>query len=244
MKINKLISNYNFNVSKENRIKYIVIHYVGALGDAKANATYYASGNKNASAHYFVGHAGDIWQSVEDKNIAWHCGASIYKHSECRNANSIGIEMCVKKTNTNILNATDRDWYFEKATIASTIALVRELMNKYNIDTDHVVRHYDVTGKICPNPYVYDEQAWIDFKNQLSKSNIIEDKVNTTNTDYYRVRKTWEDVQSQIGAYRILDNAMKACKAGYTVFDNEGNAIYKSESISHKVKVLGKINNK
>ncbi len=230
MVINKLISNYNFNVSTENRIKYIVIHYVGALGDAKANATYYASSNKNASAHYFVGHAGDIWQSVEDKNVAWHCGASIYKHTECRNANSIGIEMCVRKKNIASLNATDRDWYFEDATISSTIELVRELMSKYNINADNIVRHYDVTDKICPNPYVYSEKAWSDFKNQLSKTTI-EEKVNTTNINYYRVRKTWEDAKSQIGAYSMLDNAIKACKDGYTVFDSKGIIVYKKNSI-------------
>lgn len=222
MIINKLISNYNFNASTENRIKYIVIHYVGALGDAKANATYYASGNKNASAHYFVGHAGDIWQSVEDRNIAWHCGASIYKHSECRNTNSIAVEMCVKKKNTSTLNATDKDWYFENTTVDSTIELVKDLMSKYNIDINHVVRHYDVTGKVCPNPYVYNENAWNNFRASISKNNI---------KDIYRVRKTWEDVKSQIGAYSILDNAIKACKDGYSVFDGNGVIVYKKNSI-------------
>ena len=42
--------------------------------------------------HTILRFAGEIWQCVEDQNIAWHCGASSYKHPECRNANSIGIE--------------------------------------------------------------------------------------------------------------------------------------------------------
>lgn len=96
-KIEKLLTAYNFsNKDSVDRIKYIVIHYVGALGGAKENCQYFASKYLGASAHYFVGFNGEIYQSVEDGDIAWHCGASTYKHAECRNTNSIGIEMCVR----------------------------------------------------------------------------------------------------------------------------------------------------
>lgn len=73
-KINRMISNYNYNPGNISRIKYIVIHYVGALGGAQENCAYYGGGNRGASAHYFVGFAGEIWQCVEDRNIAWHLG--------------------------------------------------------------------------------------------------------------------------------------------------------------------------
>ena len=108
MNINRKISKYNFNKGSVSRIKYIVIHYVGALGGAEDNCRYYGGGNRNASAHYFVGFNGEVWQCVEDANIAWHCGASSYKHAECRNANSIGIEMCVRKKNTKSMGAIFR----------------------------------------------------------------------------------------------------------------------------------------
>lgn len=50
-----------------------MIHYVGALGGAEDNCRYYASRYVGASAHYFVGHDGEIWQSVEEKDIAsWY----------------------------------------------------------------------------------------------------------------------------------------------------------------------------
>ena len=42
----------------------------------------------------------------------------------------------------------------------------------------------------------------------------------------YRVRKSWADAKSQIGAYRDLNNAKAACKDGYTVYDGSGNAVY------------------
>ena len=224
-KINKLISGYNHNAGSVSRIKYIVIHYTGALGDAKANCNYFAGGNRNASAHYFVGYDGAIWQSVEDKNVAWHCGAKSYKHAECRNANSIGIEMCVRKKSTASMGATDKDWYFESATVEAAAELTRYLMEKYNVPASHVIRHYDVTGKICPNPYVYNTMAhtWDEFKQLISGT---ASAGGSQTEKLYRVRKSWEDAKSQIGAYSSLDNAKKACTDGYTVYDWNGKAVY------------------
>ncbi len=167
MEINKLLTPYNYSNGELSRIKYIVIHYVGALGGAEANCKYYASQYVGASAHYFVGFSGEIWQSVEDKNIAWHCGAKSYVHPECRNSNSIGIELCVR--NKGSQSDTSRDWYFEDATVASAIKLTKHVMEQYGVSEDHVIRHYDVTGKICPNPYVYNHTShtWEDFKGSL-----------------------------------------------------------------------------
>jgi N-acetylmuramoyl-L-alanine amidase CwlA len=161
MNIQKKITPYNYSTSNNRQIKYIVIHYVGAVSTAKNNADYYAREKLQASAHYFVDET-SIWQSVEDKHIAWHCGTSgTYKHSECRNSNSIGIEMCCKKDGS-------RNWYFEQATVDNTVELVKSLMRKYNIPISNVVRHYDVTGKTCPEPYVNKPTEWDKFKTRLT----------------------------------------------------------------------------
>lgn len=167
MQIIKSLTPYNHNEGIADRIKYIVIHYVGATGGAEANCKWYAGADRRASAHYYVDFDGSVWQSVEDQNIAWHCGAKSYKHPECRNANSIGIEMCVRNKGSQA--DTSRDWYFEDATVQTAIALTKELMAKYNIPADHVIRHYDVTGKICPNPFVYNhtKHTWEAFKAAL-----------------------------------------------------------------------------
>ena len=45
-------------------------------------------------------------------------------------------------------------------------------------------------------------------------------------SNLYRVRKTWEDVKSQLGAYSILENAKKNCPSGYSVFDSKGTKVY------------------
>jgi glucan-binding YG repeat protein len=142
---------------------------VGALGGAEANCKYYASQYIGASAHYFVGFGGEIWQSVEDKDIAWHCGAKVYIHPECRNSNSLGIELCVRNNGSQA--DTSRDWYFEDATVETAAQLTKELMQQYGVPAEHVIRHYDVTGKICPNPYVYNhsKHTWDSFQAALAE---------------------------------------------------------------------------
>lgn len=155
----------NFKKGRVQPIKYLVIHYVGAKGGAKNNAKYYGTASGiQASAHYFVGHAAEgcpIYLSVPEGDTAWHCGTSReYRHPECRNANSIGIEICCHQDGKGT-------WYFDPETIDRTIELARDIMGRYGIGIDHVVRHYDVTGKICPAPFVHDVAAWENFKKRL-----------------------------------------------------------------------------
>lgn len=232
MDINKNLISRNHTAKKRSRtdIKYIVVHYVGALGDAKANTDYYKSTDAGASADFFVGHTGDIWQANDYYNYySWHCGGGRQgsgggtHYGACTNANSIGIEMCVRKRSTGTMNATDKDWYFTDATIQAAAELVVCLMAELDIDIDHVIRHYDVTGKVCPNPFVYNTGAyhWDAFKKLCSR-----ESGERGDVKYYRIRKSWEDAQSQIGAYTILDNARAGCLPGYTVYDCDGNAVY------------------
>ena len=163
MEIKEKLSLVNRTILNNRKIEYIVIHYVGAESSAEANANYFYKTNRSASAHYFVDEK-EIWRVVEDKNASWHCGAKHY-YNECRNENSIGIEMCCR------LNAKGK-WYFHKNTVKNTILLVRELMQKYNIPIERVVRHYDVTRKACPEPYVRDEEAWKSFKEMIDVEEI------------------------------------------------------------------------
>ena len=189
------------------RIKYIVIHYFGGLATAENLAKYWARTYAGASAHYAVGHSGEIFQIVEDDDVAWHCGAKSYKHAECRNTNSIGIEMAVKKKSAATQNATDKDWYFTDETVAATIELTRMLMKKYNIPADRVIRHYDVTGKICPNPYVYNlfEATWQKFKAALTTQE--EDQ---SANKYTMICGKAKATAAQIAAYMVKVNPSTA----------------------------------
>ena len=99
----------------------------------------------------------EIWQSVREKDIAWHCGTrGMYFHPYCRNANSLGIELCSRKQGEK--------YYFAPETVKNARNFVRSLMKKYDIPLANVVRHYDVTHKNCPAPFVEDAAAWQSFK--------------------------------------------------------------------------------
>lgn len=202
MNINRqYITKINFTDKNDlSRIKYIVIHYFGGLSTALNLAKYWARDYAGASAHYAVGHEGDIFQIVEDDDVAWHCGAQKYVHAECRNTNSIGIEMAVKKRSTATLSASDKDWYFTKETVEATVELVRTLMKKYNIPADHVIRHYDVTGKICPNPYVFNaaDETWDKFKAMISEEKQEE--------EFTKIMGSAVATADQIAAYMIKMN--------------------------------------
>ena len=155
----------NHQKGRTGPVTYLVIHYVGATGGARNNAKYYGStANIQASAHYFVGHASEgapIYQSVREEDTAWHCGTSKgYKHPECRNANSVGIELCCHQS-------AGGDWFFDPETLDQGVALARDIMARRGIPLSRVVRHYDVTGKICPAPFVHDAAAWEKFRQRL-----------------------------------------------------------------------------
>ncbi|UYI83566.1 MAG: N-acetylmuramoyl-L-alanine amidase [Clostridiales bacterium] len=156
----------NYRAGRTQPVRYIVMHYTANNGDtARNNCDYYHRvGGLQASAHYFCDEHGAM-QSVRECDTAWHCGARAYWHPECRNGNSIGIEMCSRKR-------ADGSYYIKPETVANAAALAREIMQRYGIDTEHVVRHYDVTGKRCPMPWVDDPAQWAAFKAML-----------TTNTD-------------------------------------------------------------
>ena len=161
MEIKQNLTTQNWNVGNLSRIKYIVVHYTGNNGDtALANTNYFKS-YRGASAHYFVDET-SIYQSIEDKNIAWHYGANSYKHSYCRNSNSIGVELCSYISNGK--------YAFKPKTVDNAIWLIKQLMVKYNIPITNVLRHYDVTGKLCPEPYVRDVKAWENFKAKLTET--------------------------------------------------------------------------
>lgn len=188
----------NYQVSRTAQVRYLVVHYVGALGGARENAKYYSTTpGIQASAHYFVGHAREgaaICASVAETDTAWHCGRSDgnYRHPACRNANSIGIELCCHQDRAG-------NWYFDKETVDQAIDLVRDLMDRYNIDTSCVLRHYDVTGKCCPAPYVKDEAAWSAFLARLeiqknpSEMYAFYDRMNPLYTSLDQVPDYWRE---------------------------------------------------
>ena len=150
----------NYAAGRSGPVEYIVIHYTSNQGDtAKNNADYFAREKVGASAHYFCDE-NEIWQSVKDTDTAWHCGAKTYRHPDCRNVNSIGVEICMN----------DKSGAVRQGSIETAAELVRYLMQRYGVPVDRVIRHYDVTGKYCPGPMVDDPALWTAFQQSLTQT--------------------------------------------------------------------------
>lgn len=156
----------NYSPGRTQPIEYIVVHYTANRGDtAKNNVDYFARTITGTSAHYFVDRNA-VMQSVDERDTAWHCGSDNPKHPYCRNSNSIGIEMC------DSVDGVPED------VRSLTAGLVRELMVKYGIDSSHVLRHYDVTGKRCPAPWVDNPADWMEFKKMLEVEEVTQEQFN------------------------------------------------------------------
>ena len=167
----------NYQPGRTGPVSYLVVHYTGNRGDtARDNAAYFAREQVGVSAHYFVD-GEEVWQSVQDTDTAWHCGSSHPKHPYCRNSNSIGVEMC---SSVGVVPAAVR---------ARTAALVRELMARYRIPPENVLRHYDVTGKKCPAPWVDNPLEWDKFRAQLEVDEVTQEQFDAMLEDYLTRRR-------------------------------------------------------
>ena len=209
-----------------NPIEWIVIHY---LGVPNADNPYLYDGGYGG--HYNIQRDGKIYKAADPKTaIVWHCGGGLQGsgghqyYKICTNYNSIGIETGVCYTDTSVKNPSSdsNKWYFTTETQQSLVFLVNELMNEYKIDIDHVIRHYDVTGKICPNPYVKNNKlktswTWDEFKSKLNgyqKNNSSTDKKQVTTTMASKTQK--QTVNSIINkAVKYITNVAKNDKHGY-----------------------------
>lgn len=136
------------------KVNGIVIHYTANPGaTAIANRNYFENlkdtHTTKASSHFVVGLEGEIVQCIPTAEIAYA--------SNDRNSDTISIECCYK----------NEDGSFEQATYDSVIKLTAWLCAKFGLTSEDVIRHYDVTGKLCPLYYVEHEDAWAQFKKDV-----------------------------------------------------------------------------
>ncbi len=132
----------NYTVGRQgNRISKIVVHYTGTEASAHNNLLYFSRESAGASAHYFIDRDGTIRQSVSEGDTAWHAG------HWATNLCSVGIEV--------VSGGSD----YTEAQIVALSQLVADIRSRCGVSADNVIRHYDVTGKLCPAPYV-DGSKW------------------------------------------------------------------------------------
>lgn len=136
------------------RVNGIVIHYTANPGSTAQNNRDYFENLKitrttSVSSHFIIGLEGEIIQCIPLNEVAYA--------SNNRNKDTISIECC----------HPDESGQFNDATYQSLQKLVRALMDSYHLQNQDVIRHYDITGKICPKYFVDHEDQWQEFLNSL-----------------------------------------------------------------------------
>ena len=164
--------------------KWIAIHYTAGTtsrnGAARNTAYYFKNYATGGSADYIVDdkeivrYNADLnnrrcW-AVGDNSRAYSKGGSLY--GVALNCNTVSIEICSSSVGGQVYQANSPNWYFTDAAVENALKLTRYLMDLYGIDIDHVVRHYDISGKYCPgiigwNGNTGDESKWLNFKARL-----------------------------------------------------------------------------
>ena len=190
-------------------IEYIVIHYTAGVtskaGSAVNTADFFRTTSTQVSADFTVDDTAVVQYNPDIRNrYTWHCGGNKYNtkggslYGICKNSNSIGIEICCENSTGKMQDANDKSYSFSDAAIANAEWLVKKLMAEYNIPADHVVRHYDVTGKLCPGIVGWNldsgsEAKWQAFKQAISGAAV------SASAKYY----------VQVGAFGSKANAEK-----------------------------------
>ncbi|MGN0343086.1 MAG: N-acetylmuramoyl-L-alanine amidase family protein [Roseburia sp.] len=134
----------------------IVIHYTANPGTTALQNRNYFEGLKDshetyASSHFIIGLEGEIVQCIPCNEIAYA--------SNDRNGDTISIECCI----------SDDSGIFNDETYATLVHLTAWLIGRYDLTTEDVIRHYDITGKACPKYYVEHEDAWFQFKDDVNQ---------------------------------------------------------------------------
>lgn len=152
------VNEYSRCGDKLTRVNAIVIHYVGNPSTtAWQNRSYFenlaTSGETSASSNLIVGMEGEALLCVPLDEVAY-C-------SNKRNSDTISIEFC----------HPDAEGKPTDATYDTLVKLTAWLCEVFGLDAEtDVIRHYDVIGKECPLYYVQNEDAWTQFKTDVTKA--------------------------------------------------------------------------
>ena len=185
---------------------------------------------RQASSNYGVGTDGRIGMYLEEKNHPWTTS------SFWCDARAATIEVA----NSEI----GGQWKVSDKALDATIKLCADICKRngikectYTGGKDGVLQKHEwYSATTCPGPYLGGKFPYIakEVNKILKGKTPVKPPVDTK--ELYRVRKSWKDVKSQIGAYSILNNAKKKAdkNKGYNVYDNSGKIIHPIKEESSK----------
>lgn len=185
----------------------IAVHNTANDASAANEISYMHSNWKQVSFHVAVDDK-EIIQGIAFNRNAWHAGDGANGRG---NRKAIAIEICYSKSGGERFRQAQEN----------AAEYIASLLKERHWGIEKVKKHKDYSGKHCPHRTL-DEYGWDYFialiEKYMSKTPVTK--------DVYRVRKNWNDASSQIGAYISLENAIKACKEGYSVFNSKGNVVH------------------
>jgi hypothetical protein len=213
-----------------------------------ATGNYFENTDRYASAHMSVDDTELVTSVPWRKDVAemaYHVGAKVYKTgiqsklSLYPNDSTIGLEICVN---------ADGDF---KKTYVNAVAATAMMLKEHGLSVDNLYRHFDITGKNCPAFFVEDarakqyfgttaDKAYAEFRADVAKAlnppvvvkpapkPIVKPVVKPKPKPLFRVRKTWVDVESQIGSFENIESAKELAdkNSGFEVYDSNGKAVY------------------
>lgn len=148
------VNSYSRPGVNTDKINGIVVHYTANPGATAMENRNYFEGLKDshetqASSNFIVGLEGEIVQCVPTWEVAYA--------SNSRNQDTVSIECC----------HPDESGEFNKKTYKSMVELCAWLCKKFDLKSEDVIRHYDVTEKNCPKYFVEYEKAWKQFRKDI-----------------------------------------------------------------------------
>lgn len=220
----------NHSGTRTHTIDRITPHCVVGQLSAESICGCFTSTSRQASCNYGIGTDGRISLCVEEKNRSW-CSSS-----NANDQRAVTIECASDKTEPYAMNSKVYESLIKLCTDICKRNGKKKLLwlgdkNKtlnYSPKSDEMVItvHRWFANKSCPGNWLYAKLGDLAAK---VTANLNETASADTKTDtLYRVRKTWSDSKSQLGAYKVLANAKKKAdeNTGYKVFDASGNIVY------------------
>lgn len=211
-------------------IDTITIHCVVGQWTAKQICDYFANADRNASCNYGVGKDGSIGLCVDEADRSWCSSNAANDHR------AITIEVASDTTDPYAITDAAYNAVIDLCAdickrngIAKLVWSTNKTERVNHTNGVNMTCHRDFANKACPGDYIYNREGAIaEAVNKKLGVSSGTSTGTTTSNELYRVRKTWSESTSQLGAFKSLENAKALAdkNAGYSVFDSSGNAVY------------------
>ena len=212
---------------RKKKITKITPHHAAGNVSIERMGEIFASPSRRASANYGIDSNGRVGMYVEEKNRPWTSS------SAANDNEAVTIEVAN--------DGGAPDWHVSDVALETLIDLCVDICKRNDIEAlnftgdknGNLTMHKYFAATLCPGPYLESKFPYIAA--EVNRRLRGEKEPEQTVKKLYRVRKSWADVSSQLGAYEVLENAKRDCKDGYTVYDWNGVAVYSKEAAAVKV---------